>query len=64
MFSTEEKREEVQKIIDNTRNWISTHGPGGKVPWPQHECDIKSRRLEIMKAIRDDLDLAVERRRS
>lgn len=64
MYSLEEKREEVEKIISNVRGWLSSHGPGSKAPWPQHEIDIKTRRLEVMKAVRDDLSAAIERKRS
>lgn len=62
MYSLEEKRAEVQKIIDNVRGWLSSHGPGSKEAWPQHEIDIKTRRMDVMKEIRDDLTKAIERR--
>ncbi len=63
MFSLTEKRDEIQKVIDNTRAWLSNHGPGAKNAWPQHECDIKQRRLDVFKEIRDDLEIAIERKR-
>lgn len=62
MYSLEEKKVEVQKIIDNVRGWLSTHGHRSKEPWPQHEIDIKTRRMDVMKEIRDDLTKAIERR--
>lgn len=64
MYSFEEKREEVEKILTNIRGWMSSHGPGSKSPWPQHEIDIKQRRLDVLKAVRDDLTAAIERKRS
>ncbi|TAA49160.1 hypothetical protein [Shinella sp. JR1-6] len=63
MFSLEERRDEVQKIIDNTRGWLSSHGHGSKSPWPQHEIDIKQRRLDVMKVVRDDYAAAIDRKR-
>ncbi|MEZ2132715.1 MULTISPECIES: hypothetical protein [unclassified Sinorhizobium] len=63
MFSLHEKLEEVEKIITNTRGWISSHGPGSKNPWPQHECDVKQRRLDVLKAVRDDYANAIDRKR-
>ena len=64
MFTTEEKREEVEKIINNIRTWLSMHGTGSKSPWPQHEIDIKTRRMKVMKVLRDDLTAAIEKRRA
>jgi hypothetical protein len=61
MFSREEKRDEIEKIINNTRTWLASHGHGSKNPWPQHEIDIKQRRLEVMKEIRQDIEIAIER---
>jgi len=63
MFSAEEKRDEVQKVIDMTRGWLASHGPGSKAPRPQTESEIKQHRLEVMKEIRDDLERAIERKR-
>jgi hypothetical protein len=63
LYSLTEKRDEIQKVIDNTRTWLASHGPSSKNPWPQHECDIKQRRLDVFKEIRDDLEIAIERKR-
>lgn len=63
MYSLEEKMEEVQKIIDNTRVWVASFGPGSKAPRPQHEVDIKARRIDVLKAIREDYEGAIGRKR-
>lgn len=63
MFSLEEKRDEVEKILNNTRAWLADHGHGGKNPWPQDQIDIKTRRLDVMKEVRDDYAAAIERKR-
>lgn len=64
MYSYEDKLAEVEKVINNVRGWMSSHGLGSKSPWPQHEIDIKQRRLDVMKAIRDDYANAIERKRA
>lgn len=63
MYSAQEKFEEVVKIIEMTRAWLASHGPGSKTPRPQTESEIKQRRLDVMKELRDDLERAIERRR-
>lgn len=63
MFNAEDKRDEVVKVIEMTRTWLAQHGEGSKAQRPQTEIDIKQRRLEVMKALRDDLELFIERKR-
>lgn len=63
MHSAEDKRDEVEKVIEMTRTWLAQHGTGSKSPRPQNEIDIKQHRLEVMKSLRDDLELFIERKR-
>ncbi|MDR9813089.1 hypothetical protein [Rhizobium hidalgonense] len=62
MHSHEQKRDAIQTIIDNTRGWLATFGEGAKKR-PQHEIDLKQRRLDVLKEIRDDYENAIERKR-
>jgi len=63
MYSHEQKRDAIQTIIDNTRGWLASFGAGSKSPRPQHEIDIKTERLQVLKEIRDDYENAAQRRR-
>lgn len=62
-YSLDDKLEEVDKIINNVRVWLATHGKGGKKQWPDHEIEIKERRLDVMKAVKLDLETAIDRKR-
>jgi hypothetical protein len=63
MYSAEEKLEEVTKVMEMTRGWLASFGNGSKAPRPHTEIETKQRRLDVMKALRDDLERAVERKR-
>lgn len=63
MFSLKEKQEEVETIIFNTRAWLASFGTGSAKQRPQHEIDLKQRRLDVLKEIRDDYESAIERKR-
>lgn len=63
MYSAQDKLEEVQKVVDMTRGWLASHGFGSKTPRPHTEIEIKQRRLDVMKELRDDIENSIQRRR-
>lgn len=63
MVSLDDKRDEIQRIIDTTRGWLASFGEGSKAPRPQHEIEVKQRRLDVLKEVRDDYENAIERKR-
>jgi len=61
-FSLQDKQDEIDTIIFNTRAWLASFGDGPKKR-PQHEIDVKQRRLDVLKEVRDDYEIAIERKR-
>lgn len=62
-FSLREKQEEIDIIIFNTRAWLASFVAGSAKARPAHEIDVKQRRLEVLKEVRDDYETAIERKK-
>lgn len=58
-----EKVEFLEGEIVSVRGWLATFGKGSKKERPQHDIDVKTRKLEFLKEIRDDYALSIERAR-
>lgn len=56
-----EKVEFLEGEIISVRCWLATFGKGSKKERPQHDIDVKNRKLEFLKEIRNDYALLIER---
>lgn len=63
MFSLKEKQDEIDTIIFNTRAWLASFGTGSAKQRPQHEIDVKQRRLDVLKEVSADYETAIERKK-
>lgn len=50
----QEKIDFINAQIHMKRDWLTSHGPGTKRPWPDHDIEEKQYHLKMLDAILSD----------